>query len=448
MGEGLKIAASDGALLAAVQTSKRAAVDAERELMIALAAYVGKHSVVDRRDAATLVVENFGDRELPLAGPGAPLVSEAAALEVAPMLGRTKESGKKMLGLVIECRYRLEHVWARVLDGTLEAWKARQIAAETIALDADVAAWVDQQIGDRAHKVTIAQVRRMVADAAALFEPDVAAAIAEETLQRHHVDVGSYQPILVGPSDGREQGQAAAMIGYVHAELDAADALDLERAIAAISRGFLDDVDAKDLPLDQRRAKALGVLARGYNAGTHAGAPGFARELKLVIHTDTPELAGTGLVRVANTRGLATLERLTEWAAVAGTVIRPILVVDASAEIIAEGYEPTAAQRRQIELTHETCVYPYCNTRIDHCDLDHVVAYADGGETSTSNLAPLCRTHHRLKTHVPGWSYRKTGPTTYVWTTPHGHLYRVTQSGTEDITAELADTHEGDPAAA
>lgn len=62
--------------------------------------------------------------------------------------------------------------------------------------------------------------------------------------------------------------------------------------------------------------------------------------------------------------------------------------------------------------------------------------------------APLCRTHHRLKTHVPGWSHRKTGPTTYVWTTPHGHLYRVTQSGTEDITAELADTHEGDPAAA
>lgn len=232
------ISTSDEDLLAAVRASKHAAAQAERDLMIALAAYAGRHSVSDRSDAATLVVENFGDRDLPLAGPGAPLVSEAAALEVAPMLGRTKESGKKMLGLAIECRYRLEHVWARVLDGTLEAWKARQIAEETIALDADVAAWVDHQIDDRAHKVTIAQVRRMVADAAALFEPDVAAAIAEESVERHHVDIGTYQPSLVGPADGREQGQAVISLGYVNAELDPADASTWSRPWPRSPAGF------------------------------------------------------------------------------------------------------------------------------------------------------------------------------------------------------------------
>lgn len=443
----LGITSSDEDLLAAVRSSTRAAADAERDLMIALAAYAGRHSVTADTDAAKLVVESFGDRELPLAGPGAPLVSEAAALEVAPMLGRTKESGKRMLGLVIECRYRLKHVWARVLDGTLEAWKARQIAAETIALDADVAAWVDRQIGDQAHKVTIAQVRRMAADAAALFEPDVAAAIAEESVERHHVDIGTYQPLLIGPADGREQGEAATTIGYVNAELDTADALDLEQAVASISRGLLTQEATRDLPLDQRRAKALGVLARGYNAGTH-NTPGTARELKLVIHTDTPDLAGSGLVRVGNTRGLATIERLTEWAAVPGTVIRPIVVIDATEEISTDAYQPTAAQRRQIELTHETCAYPHCNIRVNHCDLDHVVPFSAGGKTTTSNLAPLCRTHHRLKTHVSGWAYRKIAPATYVWTTPHGHTYRVSPTGTEDISTDLSQSTRLRPAAA
>lgn len=432
------ISSSDEELLTAVRASKDAAAQAERDLMIALAAYAGRHSVSDHTDAAALVVENFGDRDLPLAGPGAPLVSEAAALEVAPMLGRTKESGKKMLGLVVECRYRLKHVWARVLDGTLEAWRARQIAEETISLDADVAAWVDRQVGDRAHKVTVAQVRRMVADAAALFEPDVAAAIAEESAERHHVDIGTYQPSLIGPADGREQGTAATSIGYLNAELDATDALDLEQAVAAISRGLLDEEATKDLPLNQRRAKALGLLARNYNSGTQNDTPGIARELQLIIHTDTPDLSGTGLVRVRNTRGLTTIERLDEWAAIPGTVIRPILVIDAGEEITTDAYQPTAGQRRQVGFTHETCAFPHCNTRIERCDLDHVIPYSVGGKTTTSNLAPLCRTHHRLKTHTPGWTYRKTGPASYVWTTPHGHSYRVTPTGTEDISTDLA----------
>lgn len=163
----------------------------------------------------------------------------------------------------------------------------------------------------------------------------------------------------------------------------------------------------------------------------------MARELKLIIHTDTPDLVGTGLARFHNTRGLTTIERLTEWAAVPGTVIRPILLVDAGEEITTDGYHPNAAQRRQIELTHETCASPHCNTRVEHCDLDHVIPYSTGGKTTTSNLAPLCRTHHRLKTHIPGWTYHKTGPATYIWTTPHGQSYRVTPTGTEDISPDL-----------
>ena len=49
-------------------------------------------------------------------------------------------------------------------------------------------------------------------------------------------------------------------------------------------------------------------------------------------------------------------------------------------------------------------------------DLDHTVEYSDTGppgQTSTENLAPLCRTHHRAKTHpsptgLPGGAGRAT----------------------------------------
>ncbi|MGK2874489.1 MAG: HNH endonuclease signature motif containing protein, partial [Nocardioides sp.] len=54
------------------------------------------------------------------------------------------------------------------------------------------------------------------------------------------------------------------------------------------------------------------------------------------------------------------------------------------------------------------------------CDLDHVVPYdPDGppGQTSTTNLRPLCRTHHRVKTHT-GWT--PTDTDTLTWTSPRG----------------------------
>ncbi|MFJ2759675.1 HNH endonuclease signature motif containing protein [Nocardioides sp. NPDC087217] len=228
-------------------------------------------------------------------------------------------------------------------------------------------------------------------------------------------------------------------LGYLDGVLDAADALDLEKAVAAIAHGLLDQDDYATASLDVRRAAALGVLGRAYNSGSLDGVPGVAgvaRVVELVIHTDTRELSGTGLARLANTRGLASIERLQQWATTPGTVIKPIIVVDLAEDIEAAGYIPTVRQRRQAELLHHKCSFPYCEARAEHCDLDHRVAYRDGGPTSSRNLTPLCRQHHRMKTHH-GWRYHRLRAGVYRWRSPHGYEYIVTPVGTIDISNDL-----------
>jgi hypothetical protein len=44
------------------------------------------------------------------------------------------------------------------------------------------------------------------------------------------------------------------------------------------------------------------------------------------------------------------------------------------------------------------------------------------GTTAAANLAPGCRTHHRVKA-MPGWQVTSPGPGTYRWRTPTGHTY-------------------------
>ncbi|GAA1756597.1 HNH endonuclease signature motif containing protein [Kocuria aegyptia] len=66
--------------------------------------------------------------------------------------------------------------------------------------------------------------------------------------------------------------------------------------------------------------------------------------------------------------------------------------------------------RRLVELRDGTCRFPGCRRRAERCDLDHTVAWADGGPTAERNLAALCRQHHRIKHrdgHLGRWSVRR-----------------------------------------
>jgi hypothetical protein len=62
----------------------------------------------------------------------------------------------------------------------------------------------------------------------------------------------------------------------------------------------------------------------------------------------------------------------------------------------------TGATRRAIEVRDRECTHPYCDQRLDDCEVDHIVPYAAGGPTTQENGRLLCPFHNRLRSQPPG----------------------------------------------
>jgi hypothetical protein len=83
-------------------------------------------------------------------------------------------------------------------------------------------------------------------------------------------------------------------------------------------------------------------------------------------------------------------------------------------------YTRTPAQRRFVTTRDRTCRHPGCRNGAGWADLDHVIPHGEGGQTACENLCCLCRRHHRLKTHAPGWRFAMTSDGVLEVTTPSG----------------------------
>ena len=185
--------------------------------------------------------------------------------------------------------------------------------------------------------------------------------------------------------------------------------------LTAIAHGLPAESDGDDGPrsLEQRRADVFTDLLLG-TAGT-GGESGEGGESVGDAHPAPATLAGSEIAVVID---LATLLRLAENPAempgcgpIPADIARQLAAdtrwrawitttTAAGTQVVATSpstYRPTAALARLIRAREPQCRMPGCRSQIT--DLDHVVPFPHG-QTTPSNLGPLCRRHHRMKTHT------------------------------------------------
>ncbi len=287
-----------------------------------------------------------------------------------------------------------------------------------------------------AHRIGIAALERLIAEAIARFMPDKAAEDAEKAADSRHFTIDHQQVSFGGTSQ-------------LTGELDLADALDLDAAVAKGAHELL-ALGSTD-SLDVRRSIAAGQIARNQLAldlerrprrggsdhrppPTQAASGGAARApLRDRDHRHT---AGRlELARVENQRRILTADQIRTWCANPDTEVIVKPVIDLNEHIHVEGYEVPDRLREQVTLRDHTCVFPWCTRSARKMDADHVIPYAEGGTTSSDNIAPLCRRHHRLKTHS-AWTYTMLEPGSFLWSSPHGYQFLRDHHGTLDVSRD------------
>ena len=87
-------------------------------------------------------------------------------------------------------------------------------------------------------------------------------------------------------------------------------------------------------------------------------------------------------------------------------------------ESVSTAYRPPKAVTDFVTTRDGSCRMWGCNRPATSCDLDHARPWPNGPTTPT-NLAGLCRRHHRLKQRRR-WGYHLTPDGTATWTSPSG----------------------------
>ena len=350
-----------------------------------------------------------------IAGEGTPEVGEFCAHELAVALHISTDSGSSLIAEALELAYRLPRVWARVKAGDLPPWRARRIADRTICLPPVGADYVDRHVAPFAHRMGIGQVDRLVEEALVRFDPEKAEARRLAAADNRHVTLYTDQTDFDGTA-------------HLDADLDLADALDLDAALSERA-ARLADLGCED-SLDVRRAHALGELARG----TDPTLPLPGREVVLNVHVSDHAITSgddTHLARVENTRSFVSVDQVRTWCGTPGTTITVRPVLDLNEHLSGAAYETPArlvelsalVDDLRLPLVHPPRS-PYrlrprhpSRRRRDHLLLQHREAVPAASPTED---AP--------------WNYVVLERGSYLWTSPHGYQFLRDRDGSLDVT--------------
>ena len=414
-----------------------------------------------------------------LGGEGTPTIGDFAAAELGCVLRISDGSAARLIGDALDLRHRLRLIWAAAQAGQAPAYQARHIATATRQLTGEQASVVDARIAPSLGAVPWSRLQTLLQAAIHQADPDGAEQKAAAAAQDRFVRLGR----------ASEHG-----LKLIIARATAGDAIWFKATIDRIAEilATQGDTDTADV----RRSTAIGILAQPAQAlqllcqhqhdnwdgpteptddescyaetsdvqqpDLDPGDPepsdaeqGGRRSLQLTAPPFDPDRArpratvyvhlsaealtsDAGLARVEDI-GPVLLGRLRLLLGNRCTInLKPVIDLPAGHTPV-DAYETPASLREQLLLRNPADVFPYAAAVTRSIDLDHTIAYhspdhgGPPGQTRIGNLGPHTRRHHRHKTHG-GWQVRQPEPGTWIWRSPHKHIYLVNATGTHPLS--------------
>ncbi len=207
--------------------------------------------------------------------------------------------------------------------------------------------------------------------------------------------------------------------------------------------GFIpQDVSAETPSMEHQRADALALVAEtALHHGIDPGAPG--ERYQVVVHVDAPVLAdpdqpgqsvlddGTHVSAETSRRLACDASRVVMQHARDGRVV----------EVAARTRTIPPALRRALQHRDHGCRFPGCGVRFGQGH--HIRHWAQGGPTTLSNLALLCRRHHRA-VHEEGYQIERQPDGELQFRRPDGTLLPTAPPSpkvSEDVVDQLRAHH-------
>jgi hypothetical protein len=388
--------------------------------------------------------DNGGDRLVLVGGEGTPKVQELSLCELATARQVHLLRLRAMLADVLDLQHRLPRTWVVVKALGCDVWVARKVASLSRKLSEDVVHIVDAAVADAIAGESPGRVLELAE--AKVIEADLAAHAARVETERRRR--------FVGLSKTNEHG-----LRHVIARIEAGDAVWIDAIVDRIADILASRPELRpDLPADldgvshdELRAVAFGWLARpeelaellrspdgpeSASSETTSAKPRRPSQPKAVVYVHLHEAALAGAVGgVARVEDLGPMlyQQVTRLLGHADVDVTPVL--DLADQTRVNAYEHPEAVKERAHLITVGEVFPHATRVSRKVDNDHPVPWdPDGppGQTGDHNVAPLGRTHHRAKTHLP-YRLRQLGPGKYLWTTPHGLHRHVDEAGTHVV---------------
>ncbi|MFE7845198.1 DUF222 domain-containing protein [Microbacterium sp. NPDC057407] len=348
----------------------------------------------------------------------APVVERSVRLELAAALRVTESAAGQLMAVAESLVHRYPAALTSLSRARMTERHAEVLATMLNEVDEVVRDELVPRAVELAETLAVGAFRRSLRR---LIDLATAASLAE----RQRAALGKRRVIVEPAADG---------MAWVHAFLPAVEAFALHSRITAIGKTLTAHPD-EERTLDQARADVFGDLlidgdtaalpqSRGIRATVAVTVPALA-----LLHPDDRSRHAAGLApAVVEGVGPIPLERAGELCGGAEGWMR-VLTHPETGMVLSVGrdqYRPPPALRRLVRWRSETCMAPGCGIPASGREIDHTQAWEHGGETTVTNLAPLCKGHHTVK-HHGGWSVRQPtdGGGAVEWRSPSGRRYLV-----------------------